>query len=223
MTKLCSLRSATLTCAFLAFLVPVVNGQDISKTPVSAEKRALIAELLEVTQSRKIATDIYRDMMEQQREITREVIRQSMEMKPEFTALSEQEQEKLRKEMLEDSDRTNQRVEELMQERIDYPALIEEISYQLYDKYYTEAELEDLVSFYRSAAGKKAIEVGPKLFAESMELARLAIQPKMRDVITILSKEESDRITREIETLKTEMEATKPPPAKRRSSRRRRP
>ena len=38
----------------------------------------------------------------------------------------------------------------------------------LYDKYYTEEELWDIIQFYESPAGKKAIEATPKIMKESI-------------------------------------------------------
>jgi hypothetical protein len=223
MNKQKILKCFTFACAFLLVLVPTVSAQETSTRPISPEKRALISELFEVTQLRKTADELHKGMMEQQRQITRDVILQSMEINPEYKELSDANREKVRKEMLENSERTDQRATELITERINFPTLIAEISYQLYDKYFTESELKDLLVFYRSSTGKKAIEVVPKLFAESMELARVALQPKMAEVLMILSKEESERIDKELEALKAQMEAAKPPPVKRRTNKRRRP
>jgi hypothetical protein len=39
---------------------------------------------------------------------------------------------------------------------------------ELYDKYFSEQELTDLVAFYRSATGQKALMVMPELLAESV-------------------------------------------------------
>ncbi len=223
MTNQRILKCFTFAYAFLAVLVLTANAQETLTPQISAEKRALITELLEIIELRKTADELHKGVMEQQRQISRDVILQNIEVNPEYKELSEPDREKLRKQMLENSDRTDQRVSELITERINFPALMEEISYQLYDKHFTEAEIRDLVTFYRSSTGRKATEVGPKLFAESMELTRIALQPKMREVITILTKEESERLSKELEALKAETEAAKPPPAKRRTNKRRKP
>ena len=212
-----------LTFAFLFVFSPTVSGQETSTPDITPEKRALIGEFLEITQTRKMAMDIYRDMIEQQRKITRDVIARSMETKPEFTELSEEDRNKVRKEILENSERTDKRVYELLEARLDFPALMEKISYQLYDKYFTEQELKDLVGFYRSPAGKKSIEVGPKLFSESMELTRISILPLMNEVIDIMAKEESERLSRELEAIKNEQPAAKPRSTRRRPVKSRRP
>jgi len=42
----------------------------------------------------------------------------------------------------------------------------------IYDKYYTEEDLEDLVKFYKSPIGKKVTSIMPQMMNESMEIGR---------------------------------------------------
>jgi hypothetical protein len=49
----------------------------------------------------------------------------------------------------------------------------------LYDKYYTEKELWDIVEFYDSPAGKKALEVTPKIMKESIGVSLEYFKEKM--------------------------------------------
>lgn len=223
MTKQKTLTCFTLTGAFLVVFIPAVSGQEPSTPAMTTEKRALIAEFLDITQTRKVAVDVYREMMEQQRRISRDVISRTMETKPEFKELSEENQERVRKEILDNSERTDKRVYEMLEARLDFPKLIENISYQLYDKYFTEQELKDLVGFYHSPTGKKSIEVGPKLFSESMELTRISILPVMQEVIDVMAKQDSDRLNRELEAIKNEQPPAKPRPTRRGSGKSRRP
>ncbi len=39
----------------------------------------------------------------------------------------------------------------------------------VYDKYYSQTDLKELINFYRSSLGIKALEVSPKIFKESAE------------------------------------------------------
>jgi hypothetical protein len=223
MKKQNALTCFTLTCAFLFVFIPAISGQETATPAMTPEKRALIAEFLDIIQTRKVAMDVYREMIVQQRKISSDVITRSMETKSEYKELSEVDREKVRKEILDNSERTDKRVYELLEARLDFPTLMENISYQLYDKYFTEQELKDLVGFYRSPAGKKSIEVGPKLFSESMELTRISILPMMNEVIDIMAKEESERLSRELEEIKSQQPAAKPRPTRRRSAKSRRP
>jgi uncharacterized protein len=59
-------------------------------------------------------------------------------------------------------------MEELKKEA-DVASLMESMV-PMYDKYYTEKEINQLVAFYNSPLGKKTIEVMPKLTQESMQI-----------------------------------------------------
>ncbi|MBN1869123.1 MAG: DUF2059 domain-containing protein [Candidatus Omnitrophica bacterium] len=49
----------------------------------------------------------------------------------------------------------------------------------LYDKYYNEQELWDMIRFYESPAGKKILEVTPKIMEESVGVSVEYIKQKM--------------------------------------------
>ena len=204
-------------------LMTSAMAQDPSKPEITSAKRALIAELLQITEVEKTATGVYQGFLEQQRKLSVDVITHTVEAHPDYAQLSDENKERVKKEVLEKSTHADRRVQELIEERINFPKFIEDISYQLYDKYFTEQELKDLIDFYKSPTGKKATAIVPKLFAESMELASVALQPKLQEVITIFTKEESERVDRELEVLTKEDPPAKPATRKRRSRTHRRP
>jgi hypothetical protein len=181
---------------------------------VSPEKRALIAELLEVTDSKKNALAFYNAILNQQETQMPDVIWQSLAGNKEIQELSSDEKARLRLQMLETSTRTNKRLRELFSERIDFTQIVEDIAYDLYSKYFTEAEIKDLVAFYRSPTGKKSIDLSPKMFAESMGTAMERINPKVLEIITELSNEEAERIRKELQT-RTSKQPVKPKPNQR--------
>lgn len=53
-----------------------------------------------------------------------------------------------------------------------------------------DAELRDLIRFYRTPTGKKLIDSTPKIFAESMRLSNEHLVPKLAPIIEKLLKEE---------------------------------
>jgi hypothetical protein len=204
-----------LTLAYIFFgCSAIVVAQEPSKVgqrqPISSEKRALIAELLEVTDSKKSASEVYQAMLDQQEKMIPDLLVQAVESKKDFQELTDEQKTEVRKELLEASARTSKRVRVLLDERIDFSKIVEDISYELYDKYFTEAELKDLISFYRTPTGKKTIVVTPKMFGESINITLETIKPKMSEVMTILMKEEAERIDKELETLKKEAAKAKP-------------
>ena len=61
---------------------------------------------------------------------------------------------------------------------------IDEIILQLvpiYDKYFSQKEMQDLVNFYRSDSGRKLLQLTPAISQESMETTLHYFQKKMQD------------------------------------------
>jgi len=61
--------------------------------------------------------------------------------------------------------------------------LLNEDMIGLYDKYFTESEIKDLVTFYKSPAGKKMIAVMPDLNKEMMMILIKKYIPEIRQML----------------------------------------
>ena len=81
--------------------------------------------------------------------------------------------------------------------------VIEDVSVELYDKYFTEGEIKDLIVFYKSPTGKKTIDVLPKMFAESITNTMDAVKPKVLEIMAELVQEETERVKKELEDKKS--------------------
>ena len=169
-------------------LMSSVPAQEPSTPSISPSKRALIGELMVITEVKKTAAGVYQGLLEQQRKMSEEMTKRAIEADPDYAQMSDEQKESAKTQLLEKSTHADRRMQELIDERINFTQLITDVSYQLYDKYFTEQELKDLIEFYKSPTGKKATEVVPKLLAESMELVSMAIQPKLQEMITIFTK-----------------------------------
>lgn len=200
---------------FVTFTCSLAQEQSTAgEQAITPEKRALIAELLQVTDSKKNALAFYHAILNQQESQMPDAIWQSLAGDKEIQGLSSDEKARLRKEMLETSTRTNKRLRELFSKRIDFAQIVEDIAYDLYSKYFTEAEIKDLVTFYRSPTGKKSIDLSPKMFVESMSTAMERINPKVLEIMTELSNEEAERIRKEVQT-RASKQPVKPKPNRR--------
>jgi hypothetical protein len=76
----------------------------------------------------------------------------------------------------------------------DFEKYINETIYPLYDKFYSEQELRDIIIFYRSATGQKVIETLPQVFAESQIAAREKLLPQMISIIQEILQEELAKV-----------------------------
>lgn len=185
-----------------------------AKQAITPEVRALIAELMEVTESRKTALAIYNSMLDQQEMQLPDVIWQGLANTKEIQGLSSDEKEELRKQMLQTSTQMSKRLRELFSKRIDFAQIVEDLTYELYSKYFTEAEIKDLVTFYKSPTGKKSMGLAPKMFAESMSITAERIKPVVVAIVAELTNEESERIKKELQT-RISKQPVKPKPTQR--------
>jgi uncharacterized protein len=166
------------------------------------EKRALIKEFLEVTLARKSAMALLESLLQEDEKLMPSIVWEAVSGMAEVKQLSPRDQQELKDQLNRDSVRQSRRLRELFSKKIDFGQLIENLSYELYAKYFTEDELKDLIAFYGSQTGKKTIEVMPRLFAESMSRTAEIIKPKLTEIITELTTEESDRIKQSLATTK---------------------
>ena len=76
--------------------------------------------------------------------------------------------------------------------RIDFMGVLTDELVRLYARYFTEAEIEGLIEFYRTPLGAKTIQVLPQLMNESMALGAQALGPKI-DAAMAEAMEETER------------------------------
>ncbi|RQH10849.1 DUF2059 domain-containing protein, partial [Okeania hirsuta] len=69
-----------------------------------------------------------------------------------------------------------------------------EVYYPIYDKYFTEEDLQTLIEFYQTPTGRKTIELMPQLFQESMQRTAQVLNPKIKSVMQEIIAEELQRI-----------------------------
>jgi uncharacterized protein len=186
-----------------------------SQQTVSSEKRALIKEFLDTTDSTKNAKTMIDSLLAEQEKLMPAIVWDAISGMYEVKALTAREQLDLKNKLNQDSLRQSRRLRELFAEKIDIGKLIEDLSFNLYAKFFTEEELKDLIAFYRSPTGKKTIEVMPRLFAESMTQTAETIKPKLNEIITQFTTEESARIKSSLDAAKSKTPA--------RSTKRKRP
>jgi len=188
----------------------------INANKISPEKRALISELLEVTEAKKNALAVFNAMLDENERQMPDIVWQGILNQKELQELDAEAREALRKELLAESERLNRRVRELFSAGIDMARVVEDVSVDLYDKYFTEDEIKDLIAFYKSHTGKKTTEVLPKMFAESMTNTMDAVKPKVLAIVAQLVNEETERVKKELETKKSPATRTRPPQSRNR-------
>ena len=160
-----------------------------AQEPIPPEKRALIQELLSVTNAQINYEAMIDQMLRlQEEEMTRHIEKVVEEQK----GPSPQEREKLRKDMLEKSLRFSRRFRELLPQRIDMKHEVEAVTFPIYSKYFTEQDLRDMISFYKSPAGRKSMEVMPRILADAVQMFQTSLTPKVEALVKEIMDEEKD-------------------------------
>jgi hypothetical protein len=169
---------------------PASSGAEVTET-----KQEMIHELLTIVGIVGMA-----EQMRDQQSVV-ELMRmqpryhQMMELAAsEQTDLSEENRQLLLA-RLEDFDAFAERFQALFIERLNFSTIIEAVYPPLYDKYFNEEELRQLVGFYRTPVGRKSIEVMPSLMQEAGQAVEEAVWPLSVGLIQEIVAEERAKLT----------------------------
>ena len=95
---------------------------------------------------------------------------------------------------LDNFDAFAERFRALFNERLDFSPIIETVYTPLYDKYFSEEELHQMLAFYRTPVGRKTIEVTPSLMQEAAAGVEMAVRPLAIGLIQEIVAEERKKL-----------------------------
>lgn len=175
---------AIVFCIFaIASITVTANAQEIS----SPEKKALIKELYQASQADKLAEQTAITIITQMETELPKMISRSLETRKDLTKRQRADATRI---ATESANRVSKRFRELLPEKINFSETMEQIFFPLYDKYFTEDELKELVAFYKSPIGQKSISVTPNLLNEATEASNRVFTPKVLEMINAILEEE---------------------------------
>ncbi|OIP75140.1 MAG: hypothetical protein AUK48_08335 [Oscillatoriales cyanobacterium CG2_30_44_21] len=177
-------------------LIPLRSNQAIAQIPqetnanktdqptaISASKRALIKELLEITGSDKSAQQIMDSMV---RAELPKLVSTILEQVP----LLDSDRPEIQQQFSNVVSQMAVKYRDRVAKKINLGKLIEQVSYPIYDKYFTEPELRDILNFYKSSTGKKAIAVLPQVVGDSLSRTNEILMPQMTKIMGEVIAEE---------------------------------
>jgi len=148
-----------------------------SEAKITEVKQEMIRELLAIVG----ITGMAEKMRDQQSVV------ELMRMQPSFHEMLElataeqadlpEEERQLLLARLENFDAFAERYRALFNERLNFSTIIETVYPPLYDKYFSEEELRQMVGFYRTPVGRRSIEVMPSLMQEAGGAIEAAVWP----------------------------------------------
>lgn len=152
-------------------------------TPAAAEiaerKRLLIQELLEISGGARATQQVAQMFLAQLETVYGTLVDQVVRSEGDLTP----EQRRALRTHLSDFDAFAVRFREHFPERVDLASVMQEVYTPLYDKYFDEAELDQIVAFYRSPAGRKTITVMPALLQEGIDATLPRVEPKVMELV----------------------------------------
>jgi uncharacterized protein len=203
------MKTALMCLMFCCAAFVCVQAQEQAPAPAQAvvpslmtpEKRALIKEILELTNSGQSSEAMFNAQFAEMDKKIPDIQWQAIASMEELKRLTPAQQNEIHQRVQDSSARLTKRIKELFLQRVDIRQLVEDVSYEAYDRHFTEAELKDLVAFYRSATGKKVVAEMPALFAEELAKANEIISPKVQQIFEETQKEQTEELNKEIEKL----------------------
>ncbi len=150
---------------------------DETVPPPSAKKLALIRRLLLITDQKKNAEQRLEAMLANMEETLPKILANVIRDRTQL------EGDELLKRVTITAQRMVKRYRELLPSRVNIGEITEEISTNLYAKYYTEKELKDLIDFYQTPTGRKAIATLPQLTKEALEQSNDVLLPEITQLL----------------------------------------
>ncbi|NEP79375.1 MAG: DUF2059 domain-containing protein [Okeania sp. SIO3B3] len=158
---------------------------------ISTKKQQLIDQYLKLIGGEKTFQEVIRAMLSQMEQQFSSILTSEL---VENQQLSPEERQQITNKFNQEITSIVQKSNRMFLERISYQQIVEEVYYPIYDKYFTEEDLQALIEFYQTPTGRKTIELMPQLFQESMQRTAQVLNPKIKGIMQEIIAEELQRI-----------------------------
>jgi uncharacterized protein len=167
----------------LAFCFIIALPAHAQNSPAT-EKKALIKELLGLMNAASNSEAVANQFRGQLQPIMAGLISNEMRGWIREQKFSPAEQNRMETLVDETVQRILTRVSVELPKRIGFAELIEKVAFEIYDKYFTEAEIKDLIAFYKTSTAQKFIKLLPQITAEMMSGTEKVVGPKLTELIS---------------------------------------
>src|SRR5688572_27045552 len=168
------------TAVLFAFILCAFSSDVHSQTTASNEKRAAIQELLNVIGATQTAKSIFVSLIDQ---YSQALARESIE-KFEKQNWPPPQKERVLALTRDFYDRLSLRLREEVPQRVKYDEKVNGLYLDAYDDYFTEAEVRDLITFFRGSIGQKFLGLAPQVGP----LLQRKLQAEMGDEIVKVTR-----------------------------------
>jgi hypothetical protein len=186
-------KLASIVLIILALLFSAINSS--AQQTISETKKALIKELLEATGAKRNIDQMLQTTLAMQKAQSARMLVSSIN---DDKSIPQDEKSAQLEKAKAQSDRMTKRLYDYLTTEFNITAVMENISYTVYDRYFTEDELKDLISFYESPSGKKYISVVPNVIADSMSIFLENHAPKLEEFVKKAVDEELVQLKKDV-------------------------
>jgi uncharacterized protein len=174
-------------CVAMIALPIIGHGQE----PIPDAKKQLIGQLLDVMQTGKTVQKTFDAMMTQMAVQFPKMLTDLSDTQKDLTL---EQRARIKSEATRSFTHFSARFRERMGTIFSSPEFYEKVYYPAYAKFYSEAELQDLIAFYKSPTGQKLLQVQPEFTADVMARTYEVIGTKIQQMTQELLREELERI-----------------------------
>ncbi len=178
-------------CLFIALIITVLGSvSTFAQQPTSADKKSLVLEFRKLTGADKVNLGVNFSIADVQ-----ETLLSLVEQDKEIT--NEQKVE-LKKSATEAGARLDKGIKAFFTDQSKIAPLSEGIIYQIYDKSFTENELRELIAFYRTSTGQKALVFLPSLSSQVQKAFVDAVVPMLQSFIQPKIQTETEQLKQKL-------------------------
>ncbi len=178
-------------CLFIAVIITVLGSvSTFAQQPTSADKKSLVLEFRKLTGADKVNLGVNFSIADVQ-----ETLLSLVEQDKEIT--NEQKIE-LKKSATEAGARLDKEIKAFFTDQSKIAPLSEGIIYQIYDKSFTENELRELIAFYRTSTGQKALVFLPSLSSQVQKAFVAAVVPMLQSFIQPKIQTETEQLKQKL-------------------------
>jgi len=154
-----------------------------AQDPPMPEKKALIKELLGLTNASSNSEAIFNQLIEQ---IQEPLAGQASNMLREWIQaqkLAPAERTRMEAEVPGSAQRIANHIRSELPKRISFGELAEKVGFEIYDKHFTESEVKDLIAFYKTPVAQKFIRIAPQFTIDMVQMIKNLMEPELDKLI----------------------------------------
>lgn len=188
------MKSVNIKSFLTVFAVLVFCGlNSFSQQDISPEKKALIQELRQLTESATFVTS----SIEMKANIN--VKTDDLENNPSLTEAQKQEVRKL---IAESKQHLDLAMKNYLADQTIVQQINDDIGFQLFDTNFTDDELKELIAFYKTPIGQKAAKNMPAIRSQLLKSFAKQREQKAGEFMTPVIKAEMERLQKKVAELK---------------------